>query len=221
MRPISHIRPLRPIRPILLLIICLASLATLHAETNGRKILDNAVSRIKKMGELKADFTATTFTGTTEQGSTSGTMLLKGRKFKLTTPEMTTWYGGEKQWCYVPETEEVNLSIPTQKEMQAVNPYSFMSLYKKGYNISVRESSLRGQLVYEVHLIAKNVNYGAQEIYVDISCKDYALMCIRVRQDKDWHRISIHSCTGEQHFQESDFTFPKELYPDAELIDLR
>ena len=46
-------------------------------------------------------------------------------------------------------------------------------------------------------------------------------MCIRVRQDKDWHRISIRSFQGGQNFQDSDFTFPKAQYPTAELIDLR
>ncbi len=46
-------------------------------------------------------------------------------------------------------------------------------------------------------------------------------MCIRVRQDKDWHRISIRSFQGGQNFQDSDFTFPKEKYPTAEIIDLR
>ena len=201
--------------------MCLSSLAPMQAQTNGKKVLDNAASLIRKSGDVKTEFTATTFTGTTEQGSTSGTMLLQGKKFQLNTPEMITWYDGKQQWCYVPETEEVNLTIPTEKEMQAVNPYAFLNLYKKGYDITMRESTLRGEQTYEVHLLAQDAKLSAQEIYIDVRRSDYLLLCIRVRQDKDWHRISIHSCQGGQKIQESDFTFPKEKYPNAELVDLR
>lgn len=201
--------------------MCLSSLAPMQAQTNGKKVLDNAASLIRKSGDVKAEFTATTFTGTTEQGSTSGTMLLQGKKFQLNTPEMITWYDGKQQWCYVPETEEVNLTIPTEKEMQAVNPYAFLNLYKKGFDITMRESTLRGEQTYEVHLLAQDARLSAQEIYIDVRRNDYLLLCIRVRQDKDWHRISIHSFQGGQKFQESDFTFPKEKYPNAELVDLR
>ena len=193
----------------------------MQAETSGKKVLDNAAAKIRKSGDVKAEFTATTFAGTTEQGSTSGTMLLQGKKFQLNTPEMITWYDGKQQWCYVPETEEVNLTIPTEKEMQAVNPYAFLNLYKKGYDITMRESALRGEQTYEVHLVAQDARFSAQEIYVDVSRSDYRLLCIRVRQDRDWHRISILSFQGGQKFQEGDFTFPKEKYPSAELVDLR
>ena len=210
-----------PIKPLFILIMCLASLSPLQAETNGKKVLDNAAAKIKKSGDVKAEFTATTFSGTTEQGSISGTMLLQGKKFQLSTPEMITWYDGKQEWCYVPETDEVNLTIPTEKEMQAVNPYAFLNVYKKGYSITMRESSLRGEQTYEVHLVAVDARYSALEIYVDVRRSDYGLMCIRVRQDKDWHRISIRSFQGGQNFQDSDFTFPKEKYPTAEIIDLR
>ncbi|MBQ7181513.1 MAG: hypothetical protein IJR87_09495 [Bacteroidaceae bacterium] len=208
-------------RLLLILIMCSAGIGMMQAETSGKKVLDNAAAKIRKSGDVKAEFTATTFAGTTEQGSTSGTMLLQGKKFQLNTPEMITWYDGKQQWCYVPETEEVNLTIPTEKEMQAVNPYAFLNLYKKGYDITMRESALRGEQTYEVHLVAQDARFSAQEIYVDVSRSDYRLLCIRVRQDRDWHRISILSFQGGQKFQEGDFTFPKEKYPSAELVDLR
>ncbi len=208
-------------RILYILIMCLSSLAPLQAETNGKKVLDNTAAMIRKSGDVKAEFTATTFSGTTEQGSTSGTMLLQGKKFQLSTPEMITWYDGKQQWSYIPENEEVNLTIPTEKEMQAVNPYAFLNLYKKGYDISLRESTLRGEQTFEVHLLAQDDRFSAQEIYVDVRRSDYMLLCIRVRQDKDWHRISIRSIQGGQKFQDSDFVFPKDKFPNAELVDLR
>lgn len=191
------------------------------AENNARRVLDKAVNYIKKSGDVRVTFSATSFSGTDEQGVVSGTMLLQGNRFFVSTEEIKTWFDGKTQWTYVIENGEVNVTEPTEKEMQAVNPYSFMSIYKKGYRATMRESALRGEKTYEVHLVARNADNAAQEIYVDVRQSDYRLLCVRVRQDNTWNRISLKSFAGNQHFTDNDFTFPEKEYPDAEIIDLR
>ena len=121
----------------------------------------------------------------------------------------------------LPENEEVNITEPTAKEIQAINPYVFLDLYKKGYDITMRQSTLRGVATYEVHLVAKRSDMAAQELYIDVRQSDYMPLCVRVRQDRTWNRISIRNFSGNQKFSEADFTFPREKYPDAEIIDLR
>ena len=191
------------------------------AETTGRKVLDKAASFIRKSGDIRVEFAATSFRGTTEDGSVSGTLLLQGNKFQLNTPEMITWFDGTTQWSYLPENEEVNITNPTEKEIQAVNPYVFLDLYKKGYRITMQESTLRDMPTYEVHLVAQRAEIAAQELYIDVRKSDFCPLCVRVRQENIWNRISIRQFSGGQHFTAGDFTFPKEKYPEAELIDLR
>lgn len=204
------------------LISCFLCLAAMTASAqDAMKVLDETASRIRKSGGVKVTFSATNFSGLDEQGSTNGTMLLQDKKYQLQTTGSTTWYDGETQWCYVSENEEVNVSNPTQKEMQAVNPYAFLDVYKQGYATSVKESSLRGSATYEVHLTAQKEEMDAQEIYIDIRKSDYVPLCIRVRQGKDWSRLALLSFQGGQKFGKDTFTFPKEKYPDAEIIDLR
>ena len=211
---------MKRLRTLLIASLALFSLGT-FAETNGRKVLDNAASKIRKSGNIKVEFSATSFNGTTEEGNISGIMLLQGKKFHLATPDMLTWFNGKTEWTYVPENEEVNVTQPTAKELQAVNPYVFLDLYKKGYRISMREASLRGTATFEVHLLATRPELTAQELYIDVRQSDYMPLCVRVRQDNIWNRISIKIFAGGQHFSDEDFTFPREKYPDAEIIDLR
>ncbi len=202
--------------------LCLAMFSTgIMAQKDARKVLDNAASKIRKSGNVKVDFTATSFTGTKEEGSISGTLLLQGKKFQLTTPDMVSWFNGKTEWTYLPENDEVNITQPTDKEIQAVNPYVFLDLYKKGYRISMKESSLRGTATYEVHLEAERSDMAAQELYIDIRKSDNMPLCVRVRQDKVWNRISVRNFQGNQKFTDADFTFPRDRYPDAEIIDLR
>ena len=207
---------MRKILTALLLLLSLGSMAQ-----NARQILDAAAAKVKQMGDVKASFTATAFNGTTEQASTKGTMLLQGKKMHLSTDDVKIWYNGKTQWSLIPESGEVNVTTPTEPEIATTNPYSFINLYKKGYKMKVRTTKLRGKDTYEVHLVARNDRNSVQEIYIDVAKNDYTPLCIRVRQDNNWNRISIHSLQGNQHFTDTAFEFPKSEYPNVEIIDLR
>ena len=126
---------------------CIALAMTGHAESgkDARKVLDTTASLITGKGGIRADFKADSFAGGQLQGSTSGTMCLWGEKFQMTTPDMTTWYNGETQWSYVKANEEVNVSVPTPEERQGMNPYTFVNLYKSGYQYEMKETTLRGK----------------------------------------------------------------------------
>lgn len=206
---------------IYLLLLMSLSTFLLQAEENGREVLDKAAKRIETYGDVCVHFKATTFNGTQELGRTEGKMLLQGMKYQLETPEMTTWYDGTTQWTLVPDSKEVNVTNPVPEDIQVIHPYSFLTYYKKGYNIQVKDSKLREQDAYEVHLTAQNEKMAAEEIYVDVRKSDYTLFCIRVRQGKDWNRVSLETIQGGLKFSDTDFTFPKEKYPDYEIIDLR
>ena len=206
-------------RKILTCILCMLSI-TVGAQ-NARNILDATAAKIRQMGDVRATFVATVFNGTTEQGSTRGTILIQGEKMQIMADDVKIWYNGKTQWSLMTESGEVNVSTPTEREMSNMNPYSFLGFYKNGYKMKARQAKLRGIDTYEVHLVARNASNINQEIYVDVSKNDYTPLCIRVRQDNDWNRISIHSLQGNQHFTDSDFEFPKSEYPNVEIIDLR
>ena len=140
-------------RRLLFLISCLLCMG-LSAQ-NARKVLDTAASKIKKSGDVEVSFTATSFQGTTEQGRTEGTMLLKGKKMHMDTKEMKTWYDGKTLWSYMPQSGEVNMTNPTSKEIAAMHPYAFLDTYKQGYKLSMKDGNLRGQATYVVHLQAR------------------------------------------------------------------
>lgn len=188
---------------------------------DARKILDATAARIKKSGDIEVRFTATSFNGNEEQSRTEGTMLLKGKKMHMDTPEMKTWYDGTTLWSFMPSSGEVNITTPTEKEMSVINPYSFLNAYKKGYKLSVKENHLRGQETYEVHMLARYAGYMAQEVYLDIRKSDYTPLCVRVKQDGNWNRIAIQDFKGNQKLGNDSFRFDESLFPDAEVIDLR
>jgi outer membrane lipoprotein-sorting protein len=102
---------------------------------SARNILDATAAKIKQLGDVKGTFTATSFKGTTEQGSTKGTMLLQGKKMQLSTDEMKMWYNGKTQWSLMSESGEVNVSNPTDGEIANMNPYSFINMYQSSKDL--------------------------------------------------------------------------------------
>ena len=185
------------------------------------KVLDIAADRIRKAGNVQIEYKAAIFAGATETASTTGTMWLQESKMKLDTEDIKTWYDGKTRWCYVPDANEVNIDEPSKKEMAAMNPYTFMNIYKKGFKMTVKETALRGEAVYEVYLKARYAKMDVKEVYVDIRKSDYQPLCIRVREDKDWQRVSVLSFKGNLNLSDNFFVFPEKDYPDVLKNDMR
>ena len=185
------------------------------------KVLDIAADRIRKAGDIEIEYKASIFSGATEKASASGTMWLRENQMKLDAEGLTTWYDGKTRWCYVPTSNEVNIDEPSKKEMAAMNPYTFMGIYKKGFKMTVKETVLRGEAVYEVYLKARYAKMDVKEIYVDIRKSDYQPLCIRVRESNDWQRVSITNFKSNLKFENEFFTFPTNDYPNVLINDMR
>ncbi len=185
------------------------------------KVLDIAADRIRKAGDIEIEYKASIFSGATEKASATGTMWLRENQMKLDAEGITTWYDGKTRWCYVSTSNEVNIDEPSKKEMAAMNPYTFMGIYKKGFKMTVKETVLRGEAVYEVYLKARYAKMDVKEIYVDIRKSDYQPLCIRVRESNDWQRVSITNFKSNLKFENEFFTFPTNDYPNVLINDMR
>jgi len=209
---------------LILFTLCLAIIGAQAATKDpaARKILDATANHLNGAGGIKAAFTASSLQGKKIVGTTRGTILLKGKKFQLTTAEMLTWFDGKTQWSMQPGDSEVAMQEPTAQEQQAMNPYAFINIYKKGFNYKKREGKMiNGKQGYKVTLTAENKKQRVQEIYLEID-KQYNPVRISIREGKNqWTRLVISSIQTGLKFADSQFVFPSKDYPKAEIIDLR
>jgi outer membrane lipoprotein-sorting protein len=208
----------------ILLLILHFSIFTLHfaSAQDAMKVLDIAAERIRNAGNVKIEYKASIFSGATEKLSTTGTMWLQESKLKLEAEGVTTWYNGKTRWLYIASSNEVNIDEPSKKEMAAMNPYTFMGIYKKGFKMIVTETVLRGEAVYEVYLKARYPSkMDVKEVYVDIRKSDYQPLCVRVRENNDWQRVSILKFQGNVQLNDNFFSFPVKDYPNVLTNDMR
>ncbi|MBF1444340.1 LolA-like putative outer membrane lipoprotein chaperone [Prevotella nigrescens] len=182
-----------------------------QSSADAKKVLDKAAAVVGRRGGAAANFSITGG----EVGRTSGSIIIKGNKFKAITPETTIWFDGKTQWAYMKSTNEVNVSTPSEAKRLSMNPYAFITMYKNGYHMSMKATAA----AYIVHLQAIHPARSMQEFYVTIS-KTFYPQQIKMLQGKKWVTINISSFRAASH-PNSYFRFRHSDAPSAEVVDLR
>ena len=179
--------------------------------SKAKEILDKTATNLNSQGGAQADFTLSS----DGVGSISGTIIIKGKKFHATTPKASIWFDGKTQWTYMKSSDEVNVSTPNESQQAQMNPYKFITLYKNGYRLGVKDQGNN----WEVHLTALNRGRSIQEMYVYVS-KSYLPTKVRILEDRKWSEITIRNFKSSPQ-PDNVFTFNAKDFPEAEVIDLR
>lgn len=196
---------------LLALALSLAVSVFAQKDKQAREVLDKTAAALKQAEGVRATF----------GGTAQGTLLLKGDRFYLSSGGIQSWFDGKTQWSYLEDSEEVNVSNPTPEELQTINPYSLLSIYKNGYNYKYAGMKSRnGKQGYEVILSPeKKQDIAAITLFVS---KTYQPIYIKVEQsNKSVNEIMVNSYQTHQPLDNATFTFDKKKFPNAEVIDLR
>ena len=201
-------------------LVALLAFALATSAQTATDVLNNTAQKLKNCGGIEATFEATSFQGTTEEGTTSGTIYIKEDKFKINTPDAHIWFDGKTQWALYANSDEVNVSNPTKEELQSINPYNFINFYKHGFEHSMTDASYNGKACYNVRMVPQNP-MKIKEMFIVIDKSSLLPYSIRIRQNNDWFRIRVLKVNTEKKWKDSFFRFDKKEYPNVEVIDLR
>lgn len=196
---------------LLVLILFLSVSLSAQKDKQAREILDKTTNALQQAGGIRATF----------GGTGNGTLLLKGNQFYLNSGGIQSWFDGKTQWSYLESSEEVNVSNPTPEELQTINPYALLSIYKNGYNYKYAGTKSRnGKQGFEVILTPEN-KQDITSITLFVS-QTYQPLYIKVEQNnKSANEIIVTSYQINQPLDNATFKFDKKKFPNAEVIDLR
>lgn len=192
---------------IVLIVLCMPA----HALT-AKNVLDKTAAKISNKTGSSANFTISN----TKMGTSHGTIYIKQNKFFAKIPAGYVWYDGKTQWTYMKANEEVNITSPTKDQQQAINPLTFVYLYKKGYKCVLNQKGND----YIVSMIGEDTKKGIGEMIILIDKNTYVPTKIKMRQGETWTDIVI-SNFKQGNFNDSMFKFNYKDFPKAELVDLR
>lgn len=182
---------------------------------NATKILDTAASNFKSAGGVKITYS---FTGNGTSGN--GIIKMNSQKFVNDMGDMVVWFNGKTVWTLVKSNEEVTVTNPSAKEIAKMNPYAFVSLYKKGYKASMTHKSTHD--CYEVQLTPTKSSVAFKSILLRINRFSNQLTYVKMTStDGNNVEITVKSYAKNQKYSDATFTFNENSYPDVDVIDLR
>lgn len=208
-------------------LIALLSLPVIaqQQQSQAKAVLEKTAEAFKKAGGVRADFTLKAVNDGRLEGRENGIIQLKGEKFMLKTSETTTWFDGKTQWSYMVRNDEVNVSNPTQEELQQINPYTFLYMYQKGFSYKNLGTvkTYQGKAVWEVILTANDKKQELESITLYVTKSTYEPVYIQLQQrgQQTRNEITVTAYQTGLDYADHVFTFDRKAYPTAEVIDLR
>ena len=133
-------------KKLLIVLTLMSGFATGLCAQTARTVLDKCAAVVSAKGGVSANFTMES----AQYGSASGTIAVKGEKFHASTPVASMWFDGKTQWTYLQRNNEVSVTTPSEGQLQAINPYNFINMYKNGFKYSMTTTAD----TYNVHLTA-------------------------------------------------------------------
>lgn len=177
-----------------------------------RSVLDKIAATVSNRTGVTANFSISDG----KAKSLGGTISVKGKMFHATTTQADVWFDGKTQWTYMKGNNEVNVSTPTESELQAINPYNFINIYKTGFKYSMKNQGNN----CEIHLTATDSKRKLQEMYIYANRSTYVPSQIKMKQGTRWNVITI-SNFRKAKLNDNMFRFNRKAHPEAEIIDLR
>lgn len=210
------------IRRIFLTLTTTVAISMAGIAQTARQVLDLTATKLRNSGGIEASFEGTQFKGQHEVGTATGHIQVQGEKFKISSNALTTWFDGRTQWTLMNGSDEVNVSKPSTAELQQINPYTFLNLYKQGYNLKLANTNYHGKTCHEVRMIAQNKGNGIQLVIAVIDKQTNLPLSLRMKDNHgEWTRIRINSLHTHKRWNDANFKFDQKSHPNIEVIDLR
>jgi len=199
-------------RYIILSLTCLSMF--LAAAQTPTAMLDKCLAAINAQGGVTASYSISS-----SQGSSNGTIAMQGNKFRVISPEAKCWYDGTTQWSWSPVTDEVNITTPTAEDLQMTNPIAAVQHFKSNFNMKVAKAKTPN--TYVIKLTPKKKD-SIKTLWLYFDTKTSLLRtALFEMSDKSKYTVRI---TNYKHkaLPASTFKFDKTQVPaGVQVVDLR
>ncbi len=188
------------------------------------KILNDFSSRIDAAPSVKLDFTFIVSSLRDDaQEEFTGTIVMKGSKYRLETMEMVSWFDGTSVYTLMPDVKELIISDPDEDGGIMANPVNLFSIYDEEFRYRfIGEARQSGKVLYEIdlHPLDLDRDFHTVKLFID---KESLFLYSAVIAAKDGTRYTflVNDYDTRKQLPEDFFTYSKEKYQDVEIIDMR
>jgi outer membrane lipoprotein carrier protein len=212
---------------ILMLLIGVATAKTYAQATNdpaAKKVLDDVSAKFKTYKTVKSTFTFKTESSAGKTLSTkTGTVLLKGNKYKVTIVGQEIFCDGSNVWTYDKSANEVVITKFDNSGTSLTPQKMFTNFYDKDFLYKLNgEKKVGTKTVQEIELTPTDKNKTYHKVYLSVDKTAKTVSETKVlEKDGKKYSIKVNSFTPNTTIDDKQFVFDEKKYPGVEVIDNR
>ncbi len=191
-------------------------------DKKSKEILDRLTAKTESYKTMKAEFSyKMKNTEANIDENYDGTLLVEGNKYKLNISGQTVICDGTTIWTYIKDANEVQINSATDSD-ESITPSNLLSSYSKNYKSKfVHETFMYGTTVNVIDLTpTEGKSYSKVRVVID-KAKDQLLELTIFDKNGSTYSYIIKKFTPNAAIKDSEFTFNKADYPDADIVDMR
>ncbi len=194
-------------------------------DERARIILDNLSKKTRSYNSIRAEFTIgleNRKDNITEEFS--GSILMKGEKYRLSAMGSETFFDGKTIWTYLEEISEVYISDPLENENSILsNPSKLFTIYQDDFKFRfIAEVNHDGKKLAEIDLYPKDLSQQFSRIKLFINLELLKIdSAVLFTKDGNTYVLNIKSFESNVAVSDSDFVFNPAYRQGIEIIDMR
>ena len=211
-------------KKIFLLLTGICTLNTVSAQEQGDKkakgILDELSAKTKSYSTIKADFSFTVTNKDNKTDTQTGTLYLKGDKYKLEIKGQEIISDGKTVWTYLKDANEVQINNVDATATEGINPTTIFTMYEKGFKYKFDKEEGTTQTINLYPTNPDKKKFHTVKLTVDKTKKQINGMKVSMK-DGSTYTYNIKTFTPNTEIKDNLFVFDKKSHPGVEEVDLR
>lgn len=199
-------------------IILTFMVGVLQAQTMASELVKKTIDKINKHKnvEFVFDYDISNETIAVTE-SASGTAYMQGDAYKLEVEGQQIISDGKTMWTYLPDSEEVMVSNPSDDE-NIITPIKLLTTYDKDYTMKYAKSNEKGIKVVEM----SNPKGEFSKVTLKINETKLEIVSATIgNRSGDAFTIKIKKTIFDQNLEAKFFTFDEKAHPKVDVIDMR
>ena len=199
-------------------IILTFMVGAVQAQTMANELVKKTIDKINKHKnvEFVFDYDISNETIAVTE-SNSGTAYMQGETYKLEVEGQSIIADGTALWTYLPESEEVMVSDPSDDE-NFITPIKLLTTYDKDYTMKYAKSSEKGIKVVEMS--NPKGEFSKVTLKINEAKLEVVSATIKSRSGMNF-TIKIKKTVFDQNLDAKFFTFDEKAHPKVDVIDMR
>jgi outer membrane lipoprotein-sorting protein len=195
-------------------------------DAKAKQILEEVTKTTRSHASIEAKFSfEMNNTAENIQEKSSGSIILKDKKYKLNIPQMglQVTCDGKTIWTYMVNSNEVSISNLDEDTEDLMDPSKIFTIYERGFNYKFAGESVDGGIpVYNIDLTPQKPNGDIQKIRIMVDKRKMLIRSANMSgKDGNKYLVSVNQFNTNGVYKDSDFVFDPKKIKGIEVVDMR